>query len=109
MRLVDNLRKAEKKGATAIRRGVEGVERAREEWADVERRLRQQMRIYPQKSRAMAAAAPGSPERAGFALSGVGAPHAGTPVIDLNETAEQETNTAVEKPIISVHGHDVKN
>jgi len=121
MRLVDNLRKAEKKGATAIRRGVE---RAREEWADVERRLRQQMRIYPQKSRAMAAAAPGSPERAGFARSGVaapgsleragfarfgvGAPHAGTPAIDLNETAEQETNTAVEKPIISVHGHDVK-
>jgi len=90
MRLVDNLRKAEKKGATAIRRGVE---RAREEWADVERRLRQQMRIYPQKSRAMAAAAP----------------HAGTSAIDLNETAEQETNTAVEKPIISVHAHDVKD
>ena len=90
MRLVDNLRKAEKKGATAIRRGVE---RAREEWADVERRLRQQMRIYPQKSRAMAAAVP----------------HAGAPAVDLDETAEQETNTAVKKPIVSVHGHDVKD
>jgi hypothetical protein len=88
MRLVENLRKAEKKGATAIRRGME---RAREEWADVERRLRQQMRIYPQKSRTMAAAAP----------------HAGTPAIDLDETAEQEANAAVKKPIVSVHGHDV--
>jgi hypothetical protein len=89
MRLVDNLRKAEKKGATAIRRGVE---RAREEWADVERRLRQQMRIYPQKSRAMAAAAP----------------HTGAPAINLEETAEREGNTTERKPIISVHGHDVK-
>lgn len=90
MRLVENLRKAEKKGATAIRRGVE---RAREEWADVERRLRQRMRIYPQKTRAMAAAAP----------------HTGATLIGLDETAEQETNKAAQKPIISVHGHDVKD
>jgi hypothetical protein len=90
MRLVENLRKAEKKGATAIRRGME---RAREEWADVERSLRQRMRIYPQKSRAMAAAAP----------------HAAAPLIDLDETAAPETNTVASKPIISVHGHDVKD
>ena len=55
MRLVDHLRKAEKKGAMTIRRGVE---RAREEWSDVERRIRQRMRIYPQRDRTMAAAAP---------------------------------------------------
>ncbi|HMC30342.1 MAG TPA: hypothetical protein VKL99_05865 [Candidatus Angelobacter sp.] len=88
MRLVDNLRKAEKKGAIAIRRGME---RAREEWADVERRLRQRMRIYPQKT--MAAAAP----------------HSGAALMDLDETAEQETKNAAPKPIISVHGQDVKD
>jgi hypothetical protein len=54
MRLVDSLRKAEEKGVMRIRRGVD---RAREEWADVERRIRQRMRIYPQKQRAAAAAA----------------------------------------------------
>lgn len=90
MRLVENLRKAEKKGATAIRRGVE---LAREEWADVERRLRQRMRIYPQKTRAAAAAAP----------------HAGATLVDLNETTEQETSKTEQKPIISVHGHDLED
>lgn len=54
MRLVDNLRKAEEKGVMRIRRGVE---RAREEWADVERRIRQRMRIYPHKQQAAAAGA----------------------------------------------------
>jgi hypothetical protein len=89
MRLVENLRKAEKKGTTAIRRGVE---RAREEWADVERRLRQRMRIYPQKSRAMAAAAP----------------HAGTAALPgLDETADQTPDTTEQRPIISVNGRDV--
>src|SRR5947209_18155702 len=83
MRLVDNLRKAEKKGAMTIRRGVE---RAREEWADVERRMRQRMRIYPQKQRT--------------ATVGVAA-------MGLDETAVPETNT-VRKPIISVHGQDLK-
>jgi translation initiation factor 4A len=52
MRLVDNLRKAEEKGVMHIRRSVD---RAREEWADVERRIRQRMRIYPQKQKAAAA------------------------------------------------------
>jgi hypothetical protein len=89
MRLVENLRKAEKKGATVIRRGVE---RAREEWADAERRLRQRMRIYPQKSRVVAAAAQ----------------PAGTSLMDLEEAPQQKTNPAARKPIVSVHGHDVK-
>jgi hypothetical protein len=88
MRLVENFRKAEKRGATAIRRSME---RAREEWADVERRLRQRMRIYPQKSRVAAAAAP----------------HAGAGLVELDETAEPKTNSAGRKPIISVHGHDI--
>jgi len=78
MRLVDNLRKAEQKGAMTIRRGVE---RAREEWADVERRLRQRMRIYPQKR--SAATVPG----------GMNA--------GLGMTASNQ------RPIISIHGRDV--
>ncbi|HEY3768226.1 MAG TPA: hypothetical protein VGN44_06105 [Candidatus Angelobacter sp.] len=54
MHLAENLRKAEEKSVSTIRRGME---RAREEWQDVERRIRKRMRIYPQKQRAMAAAA----------------------------------------------------
>lgn len=84
MRLVDNLRKAEKKGAMTIRRGVE---RAREEWADVERSIRQRMRIYPQKPRTAAA---------------------GVSAIQLDETAVPETNDTARKPIVSVNGQDLK-
>ena len=93
MRFVDNLRKAEEKSVMTIRRGVE---RAREEWADVERRLRQRMRIYPQKKHAeqkeqstMAAAAQGeaqTPEREGG-------------------PSERGTER---KPIVSVHGQDLR-
>jgi hypothetical protein len=87
MRLVENLRKAEKKSAMTIRRGVD---RAREEWADLERRLRQRMRIYPQK-RAMAAAASGN------APAGV------------DETADSDAATDKPKtPIVSVHGRDLR-
>jgi hypothetical protein len=88
VRLVDNLRKAEKKGAMTIRRGVE---RAREEWADVERRLRQRMRIYPQKSKAMAAAAPGAD------------------ATGVDEAAVDESGLPDKRtPIISVHGRDLQ-
>jgi hypothetical protein len=89
MRLVENLRKAEKKGTSAIRRGME---RAREEWADVERRLRQRMRIYPQKRSAMAAAAP----------------HSGTTAVaDLDETMGPQSTE--QQPIVSVNGRDVND
>lgn len=88
MSLIENFRKAEQKGALAIHRGVE---RAREEWSDVERRLRQRMRIYPQKSKAMAAAVPGS-----------------TPANDETATSNNEQDTA-RKPIVSVYGHDLKD
>ena len=89
MRLVDHLRKAEKKGAMTIRRGVE---RAREEWSDVERRIRQRMRIYPQKDRTMAAAAP----------------QGGSIATDLDGTPDNlRTIENPGKPIISVNGHDL--
>jgi hypothetical protein len=90
MRFVDNLRKAEEKSATTIRRGVE---RAREGWADVERRIRQRMRIYPQKQRAMAAAAPAGQINLEHEVP------EGTP-----EPSEQPG-----KPIVSIHGHDLND
>ena len=87
MSLIENFRKAEQKGALTIRRGVE---RAREEWSDVERRLRQRMRVYPQKSRAMAAAGAGS------------AP------ANIDEATSSNEQDADRKPIVSVYGHDLK-
>jgi hypothetical protein len=87
MRLVDNLRKAEGKGVMTIRRGVE---RAREEWADVERRIRQRMRIYPQKQRAVAA---------------------GAGIINLEHDIPETTPETRDPrtPIVSVNGQDLKH
>lgn len=85
MRLVDNLRKAEEKGVMHIRRGVD---RAREEWADVERRIRQRMRIYPHKQKAAAA--------------GVGAGP-----INLDQDVPEPSPDEPRKPIISIRGQDL--
>ena len=82
MRLVDNLRKAEEKGVMHIRRGVD---RARQEWADVERRIRQRMRIYPQKQQAAV---------------GAGA-------INLDQDVPDRSNDEHRKPIISIRGQDM--
>jgi hypothetical protein len=71
----------------SIRRGVE---RAREEWADVERRIRQRMRIYPQKQRAMAAAA-------------------SLGQLNQENDAPDSPNSAQRTPIISVHGQDLND
>jgi hypothetical protein len=88
MRLVENLRKVEEKSVISIRRGVE---RAREEWADVERRIRQRMRIYPQKQRAMAAAA------------SVGQ-------LNLEQDVPDNPNSnSQRRPIVSVHGQDLND
>lgn len=84
MRLVDNLRKAEEKGVMSIRRGVD---RARQEWADVERRIRQRMRIYPHKQQA--------------AAGGAGR-------INLEQDAPEHSSDEQRRPIISIHGQDLK-
>ncbi len=84
MRLVDNLRKAEEKGVMTIRRGME---RAREEWADVERRIRQRMRIYPHKQQTAAA---------------------GAGRINLGQNVPEQSSDQRRRPIISIHGQDVK-
>jgi hypothetical protein len=83
MRLVDNLRKAEEKGVMRIRRGVD---RAREEWADVERRIRQRMRIYPQKQQAMAA---------------------GAGQISLDQETSKGPPDQQRMPIVSIRGQDL--
>ena len=88
MRLLDNLRNAEQKGVSAIR---QHMARAREEWGDVERHIRQRMRIYPQKlhkKRNVLTARPDSELRP-----------------DLPAPAPPELETP--KPIVSIHGRDV--
>lgn len=91
MRLLDHLRNSEQKGVDVVRRGIS---RAREEWGDLERRLRQRMRIYPQKLKKNAMAA-------------------GTSTDLQPDVPTQRTGSPVEtearKPIVSVHGHDVKD
>jgi hypothetical protein len=84
MRLVDNLRKAEERSVMTIRRGVE---RAREEWADVERRIRQRMRIYPQKQQTAAAGGLLNLEH------------------DMSEVPSESAEPR--EPIISAHGQDL--
>lgn len=90
MRLLDHLRNREQKSVNIVRRGII---RAREEWGDLERRLRQRMRIYPQKLKK-------NPMAAGAK--------------DLQpDVPTQRTVSPVEaeapKPIVSVHGQDVKD
>jgi len=48
MGLREKLPDSQQENASLTRRGVE---RMRQEWADAERRIRQRMRIYPQKLR----------------------------------------------------------
>lgn len=87
MRLIDNLRNAEKRGLANVRRQMD---RAKDEWGDVERRIRQRMRVYPQKLRnRIKGAAETTPD----------AEKADT---TLAAAASQST-----KPIISIHGRDV--
>ena len=90
MRLFDNLRSAEKKSMQMMR---QGMARAREEWGDVERRIRQGMRIYPQKTKKRAMAAIQSPVELGADVPAQEKPQDGEP----------------RKPIVSVHGHDVRD
>ena len=83
MHLLDSLRNAEQKGVSAVRRGME---KAREEWGDIERRIRQRMRVYPQKLKAK-----------------------GVRLEQEPEIAEQvEAEPTVRKPIVSIHGRDVR-
>lgn len=85
MRLVDNLLNAEEKGVMRIRRSVD---RARQEWTDVERRIRQRMRIYPQK------------QKSAVAATGAG-------LLNLDQDVPERSSTEPRKPIISIRGQDL--
>lgn len=87
MRLIDNLRNAEKRSINSVRRQME---HAKQEWNDVERRIRQRMRLYPQKLRSRMAAA--DPADAAVADT--------API-------EPTIKPANPKPIISVNGQDI--
>lgn len=87
MRLIDNLRNAEKRSINSVRRQME---HAKQEWNDVERRIRQRMRLYPQKLRSRMAAA--DPADAAVADT--------APIEPIVKPANP-------KPIISVNGQDI--
>ena len=92
MRLLENLRHAEQKGVKAVRRGME---RAREEWGDMERRIRQRWRVYPQKLQNPAPVQAHEEHELDTVDQGIPA-GIGTPA-----------ETEARKPIVSIHGHDV--
>jgi hypothetical protein len=97
MSLRDKLRMVENKSTGSMRRRVE---RAKEEWADAERRIRQRMRVYPQKLRAMLAS------RAEQELE-IDQSDTRLPVGGQTPSPDPEGGGESNKPIVSVHGRDV--
>ena len=94
MRLLKGLKQAEQKSLSAMRKQMQ---RARGEWEDVERRIRQRMRVYPQKlKRAMAAAHDDRPPEPDIADEGL--PSGVTGSAEIPERR---------KPIASIDGRDV--
>src|SRR5262249_23116909 len=93
MGLRDQLRTAEEKTVLSLRRGIV---HGREEWADAERRIRQKMRIYPNK-----AAASGASEK--HDQSVVPPPCGG----HAGEQLRDPEVPAARKAIISVYGRDL--
>jgi hypothetical protein len=84
MRLLD-------KSVNAVR---QRMARAREEWEDVERRIRQRMRVYPQKLL-----------RKRNVQAGGSDAELNPDVPELSRETSPELETC--KPIVSVHGQDV--
>lgn len=89
MRLLNDFRKAEQKGISSV---VRRVERAREEWVDAERRIRQRMRVYPQKLLTMMSRHKDTSEE-------ILEPE----IMENGAPAGSEDRS----PIVSIHGHDV--
>ena len=81
MGLMDALRKAEQKGKELARRGVEAVRDTHESADDLQRRVRQRMRVYPERN------ATSTP-----------------PVADAGA---REMEDVQRNAIVSVHGEDV--
>jgi hypothetical protein len=85
-----DLRKIDTKGMGGVR---QAIKRAREGFTDVERRMRQRMRVYPQKLRKLITR---SSEE-----SGVGFEAPDVSVIEMGQIAPEP------RPIVSINGHDV--
>jgi hypothetical protein len=94
MRLLDNLRNAEQKSVNVVSRGIT---RAREEWGDLERRIRQRMRVYPQKLKKRVLAS-----RVETDLQ------PDVPAQGIAGSAGLSMEPEGRKPIISVHGRDIE-
>jgi len=97
MSLREKLRIVENKSTGSMRRRVE---RAKEEWADAERRIRQRMRIYPQKLRAMLASR--AEQELEIDQSDTRLPAGGQASSPDPEGVGEST-----KPIVSIHARDV--
>ncbi len=80
MGLMDALRQAEKKGKELARRGMEAVHEPHESADDAQRRVRQKMRVYPERN-------PAKPPEA--------------------DVKAREMEDARRQAIVSVHGEDV--
>jgi hypothetical protein len=96
MSLRDKLRSAEKKSVLNIRRRID---RAREEWADAERRIRQRMRIYPDRLSTSETDEDQQSDNAALRH-----PAGGEAAALLHDP---EAGLAARKPIVSIHGRDV--
>jgi hypothetical protein len=77
------------------------VERAREKWVDVERRIRQRMRIYPQKLRNMIGAR--ARQEREIDESDLRLPPGGS-----EPSHDPEMDQTQRKAIVSIHGRDLK-
>jgi hypothetical protein len=77
------------------------VERAREKWVDVERRIRQRMRIYPTKLRGMITSRAG--QGRDIDESDVRLPAGGS-----EPSRDPEMDQPRRKPIVSIHGRDLE-
>jgi hypothetical protein len=95
-----------KKGSRDSRQRAAGpvrqqVERAREKWTDVERRIRQRMRIFPQKLRGAITARTRQEQE--IDESDLRLPPGGSEPLH-----DPEAERTQRKPIVSVHGRDVE-
>jgi hypothetical protein len=77
------------------------VQRAREKWVDVERRIRQRMRIFPQKLRGAMNAR--SRQEREIDESDLRLPPGGS-----EPSLDPETNQTQRRPIVSIHGRDLE-
>ncbi len=78
------------------------VERAREKWTDVERRIRQRMRIFPQKLRGAITAR--ARQELEIDESDLRLPPGGSEPLH-----DPEAERSQRKPIVSIHGRDVED